>query len=87
MALQRVLRSTCVSVQSSPYKYFKAHYKVKKFVNFSRNLSFQCLWRFDYFILSLYCTNNLPHDRGSHVIYIRCMENGDAVSKSWFMQW
>ena len=29
-------------------RYLKAHYKVKKFVNFSRNLSFQCLWRFDY---------------------------------------
>ena len=29
-------------------KYLKSHYKVKKFVNFSRNLSFQCLWRFDY---------------------------------------
>ena len=30
----------------------QSHYKVKKFVNFSRNLSFQCLWRFD---INLYC--------------------------------
>ena len=27
---------------------FRSHYKIQKFVNFSRNLSFQCLLRFDY---------------------------------------
>ena len=59
VALQRVPRSKCVSVQFSQYKTLKViHYKVKKLVNFSRNLLFQCLWHFDSVML---LQSQLPH--------------------------
>ena len=48
MALQRVPDQHVLLCSLVRIKYFKAHYKVKKFVNFSRNLSFQCLWCFDF---------------------------------------
>ena len=47
VALQRVPDRNVFLCSLVSIKHLKAHYKVKKFFNFSRNLSFECLWRFD----------------------------------------